>query len=1610
MKRCGWIVALLFMGVVAALGESRDFYIFTDLNSANTTKITATRKTDMNYSQIWLDDAFSLTYPPGSVATLDTALEKETPNDTTRGIYNLVVDSLDARVPDVDGDGKVIILITQMPSDVYGYFWPMDQYPAGTYTFDGMDYHSNGADMLYVSADSAELGAGASNEYGLETVVTHEFQHLLHNAMDQDERTWVNEGLSEYAMFICGYDHVRTTLALAQIQLYAADSNWPLTYWLQLPQQYGQQYLWWVYLHDRYDPGAPLEWSDQHKVANLMFHSPLGGLDAMESVFANANFPVDPNPQVSDAFVDWGLANLVNCCGGSSDYTVGGLKGYESVANATFSMKPSVTNLVPAGEELSPQNGLSYYFTTHYVQLGREGGGHLDVGFDGADYVGMGYDFGVNFVASNGSGQPYGSVNAMDPLFDLDTWFSTYGSGAYGIDLMDGGHLMMVVSVTSATELGATGYIYWTGPRPLIVTYPNNSTVINKEGEIRWTPAEESLDMSVNPPPLNNDVFYRLEHSDEVSLSTGASGSPGINNYLITESTRGDHSGTDLGPWEERAFWWDQFGTGEVVRNLSSFEVGLKHTLFEETFDEGISDWKDSPYGWKEMTDLLSAVTCPPGVGGYSGCGGSLTSPDMLQPAAVQLLAPTSGLSKVHLSFWAKNEGSPAWAVVYRTDGGSDWNPASWEAPPLYTGTDMTDWTFVDLDLSSLTGGASDNQDDFRFAISAIASAGVPATLHIDNVKIVGEYSGGQTIWGENHYVRAHEVNLTGDPIDALGNVLTDFDHWSYNDIHTVFHYDNCIRVTWSSIEDFESAQEEKPGTVLVSQKDKTDDGYFAAFDPASGGTLFGDYLILQYNPELSLEWVEKSFTAGTDYAEFQIRGTNEWDDVSGQPDWSQGLFGGNWVGPGGNPIDWWYSGGPEVTPTGDERVVNLVGFFPDEVKYIQWKARVRGTVELPVVRVALCGFMDMGCDPEFSQYQPSHMTWVTEDAPVVSCMVMLGCVSETKMWDQGLDVGNMGFKLNHCEELTGSLVDEDYKVSPPKTFLEFDPLNIKPPHPYAGTMMREALPALSEGGYKVTAYSGTIGGPLGDSGAWWSFYLDKTAPWMDFVDEGDIFTGPPQTPEVPCWDTKSSIDGLGPVMAYPCVDKATSLMTTDTDSTQYYAFNSYHTPPYILTGYCQDKKVVSDKDSSCSPTDYVPPEQVGVEYAEICFNKDDGSQFEWNDIADMDASGELENEKYQSKWTYEWSPVAGDQAWYKVYARATDVAGNQTQEAVADPMTGELPYGKIWVIYDTELPEGAVDLVVDLLGISVGCLSPDLDYTSMNITNNYRRAVDLVLDLKITQENVTVPGKVEVLWAAKKRTQMAQPSSPELSDVGNNPEYPLDPSDRWSTIVGTDQGGGVFRYDITQIEALSTELSGVGGIQDASQDGGTYDFWFWLKDEAGNVSTTSNASGRLVDGDRLKTPDADPYLVTLHVDNKDPFLDIVVPECLKPGESGSVIISCSDQGEQYPWGTLRDDLCVNYYSKCDDSSTPDPEVVGSWQKPSPGSFSASCPAAGTLYVWVWVRDKAGNTVMQTKSITVDPDCEPDDPVPPPYIPGWGGSSGNPNSPGNTKLFYWRMD
>jgi len=185
--------------------------------------------------------------------------------------------------PGVDSDPRLHIVNLYIPGAVLGYFSGPDEYPKIVNPF------SNEREAIYM--DIQRLRPGTAT---YESVLAHEFQHMIHWNNDKNEDAWVNEGLSVLSSQLNGYDpggYDRLFTQVPDTQLNAW-SDEPDT---SLPH-YGAAYLFMLYFLERFGDAA------LRGVIADPANGPAGFDNALKAKGLTFN----------DVFADWTIANLLD--------------------------------------------------------------------------------------------------------------------------------------------------------------------------------------------------------------------------------------------------------------------------------------------------------------------------------------------------------------------------------------------------------------------------------------------------------------------------------------------------------------------------------------------------------------------------------------------------------------------------------------------------------------------------------------------------------------------------------------------------------------------------------------------------------------------------------------------------------------------------------------------------------------------------------------------------------------------------------------------------------------------------------------------------------------------------------------------------------------------------------------------------------------------------------------------------------------------------------------------------------------------------------------------------------------------------------------------------
>lgn len=323
-----------------AVGTVSDFWVHNvQTNSNSQIQAELVHKTDVAYAWVEVGEDFDL---ESMAASIDRFSEVSYP--AARAFFGSESN------PGIDNDPRLHILHTaQTGGGVAGYYSSADQQSRLA------NEYSNEKEMFYISL--SWLNSVRDYEY-YETVLAHEFQHMIHWANDRNEETWVNEGLSEFAQEVAGYDP-DTHFASS----FSQQPDTQLNTWNETTgdngDHYGSAYLFMAYFAQRF--GSDLT---QALVADAG-----NGPRGFDDVLAAAGQPFDFN----SLFADWVVANYVD---DPNALGLDGVYGYRQFEQ----MAPRLDNTLDQYPVESVDTTVQNY-ATDYVLLNGEG--DITINFQG---------------------------------------------------------------------------------------------------------------------------------------------------------------------------------------------------------------------------------------------------------------------------------------------------------------------------------------------------------------------------------------------------------------------------------------------------------------------------------------------------------------------------------------------------------------------------------------------------------------------------------------------------------------------------------------------------------------------------------------------------------------------------------------------------------------------------------------------------------------------------------------------------------------------------------------------------------------------------------------------------------------------------------------------------------------------------------------------------------------------------------------------------------------------------------------------------------------------------------------------------------------------------
>lgn len=265
------------------VGDRQSFWVSnTDTNQ--TFQVNAVLREVVDSAYFWIEDGIS--YRSRDLEELARAFNDEI-YPTNRAFFG------SEWSPGIDGDPRLYILYAHNLGDsTAAYYSSIDSVHPLAHPY------SNAHEMFMINADTVSLG----EEYTF-GVLAHEFQHMIHWNNDRNEDTWVNEGFSELAAFLNGYDPGRFDY------LFSLDPDIQLNDWPQDSDvravNYGSSFLYMAYFLDRFG-----EQATQALVAHP--ENSMESVDAVLKELKDQDLIDRQTGGADELFVDWTVANYLD--------------------------------------------------------------------------------------------------------------------------------------------------------------------------------------------------------------------------------------------------------------------------------------------------------------------------------------------------------------------------------------------------------------------------------------------------------------------------------------------------------------------------------------------------------------------------------------------------------------------------------------------------------------------------------------------------------------------------------------------------------------------------------------------------------------------------------------------------------------------------------------------------------------------------------------------------------------------------------------------------------------------------------------------------------------------------------------------------------------------------------------------------------------------------------------------------------------------------------------------------------------------------------------------------------------------------------------------------
>lgn len=446
------------------------------------------------------------------------AIDNEAIKDLAIGFDERVYDNVrdlwgSEDTPGIDGDPRVYGLFTRgLGANTAAYFVSEHVYPVEAVST------SNEHEMFFFNLDSLMFGF---DPVETESIIAHEFQHMIRNNLQLNEENWINEGFSLFTQVHFYNPPISLILSFlnapgTQLNTWAEQSG-------MRAANYGAATLFTTYFYDRYGQDA---------LRQLSADPSNRALDGVDNVLRSLG-----EPGVNEFFADWVLANFI------ADPSIGdGRYGYPSLGSDTVSALPLET---VTQYPLERTGTVNQYATDYYVLTNLDDARTLNVSLDSPSTVAL-----VPVSAYSGQRMWYSNKSDMSRTtltreFDLSgvesatlnfmLWYQLENVWDYGYLMAsgDGGETWDILPTTHTTDENPHNLAYGPG-------YTGGSG--------GWVEESVSLDNYVG-----DNVLIRFQMiTDDAVTQPGLA----IDNVAIPEIGYSDDFESGEGDWQAEGWIW----------------------------------------------------------------------------------------------------------------------------------------------------------------------------------------------------------------------------------------------------------------------------------------------------------------------------------------------------------------------------------------------------------------------------------------------------------------------------------------------------------------------------------------------------------------------------------------------------------------------------------------------------------------------------------------------------------------------------------------------------------------------------------------------------------------------------------------------------------------------------------------------------------------------------------------------------------------------------------------------------------------------------------------------------------------------------------------------